>query len=184
MEWLMEHLLTSTDVFILLAGWNIFPFLFPSFLFPSPWSLCLSWDPSSIILNSSSKPSTLSISSHYFGFMSWMSSVSFMHPSTISKVKSNTGGCTHTHANPPHPFPLCPRRVEQKVVAISSPLGHNGRGCAASPECNTLFRGRAQRSTDKPDTPRRKTMPLFPLTWAAPCLPPVDRCASFVHRGK
>lgn len=164
-------------------------FLSSSPLFCSPLlslsdSLCLSWDPSSIILNSSSKPSTLSVSSHYFGFMSWMSSVSFMHPSTISKVKSNTGGRAHTHANPPHPFPLCPRQVEQKVVVISSPLGHNGRGCAASPECNTLFRGRAQRSTDKPDTPRRQTMPLFPLTWAAPCLPPVERCASFVHRGK
>lgn len=39
---------------------------------------------------------SLLLSHHYFGFMSWMSSVSFMRPSTISKVKSNT----HKHPRP------------------------------------------------------------------------------------
>lgn len=67
----MEHYLTGTDSLILMGGKNIFSFhfisfclLFPSHI-PSQWCLpCsprvspLSWDPSSIILNSSSKPST------------------------------------------------------------------------------------------------------------------------------
>lgn len=42
-------------------------------------------------------PPPVSLSHHYSGFMSWMSSVSFMHPSTISKVKLNT----HKHPPPP-----------------------------------------------------------------------------------
>lgn len=42
-------------------------------------------------------PPHVSLSHHYFGFMSWMSSFSFMQPSTIWKVKSNS----HKRSLPP-----------------------------------------------------------------------------------
>lgn len=196
----MEHYLTDTDNLIHTGGKNIFFFhsvfystltsLLTSLTMPpllSP-SLLLSWDPSSIILNSSSKPSTpphpprpASRSHHYFGFMSWMSSVSFMHPSTISKVKSNTD-------KHPHPLPPCPRRVEQKVTVISSPLGHNGGSCAAPTECDVLFWRQRGQSTDRywlacnpPSHTNNTALPTHGvcLNAAALCPLPVEWCASF-----
>lgn len=64
--------------------------------------------------------------------MSWMSSVSFAQPSAVSKNRVHT-------ASPTSSLPPCPHWVEQKVVAISGPLGHNDRSCAAPTECNVLF---------------------------------------------
>lgn len=64
-----------------------------------------------------------------FGFMSWMSSVSFAQPFQKSS------------ADRPHLLnpPPCPHRGEQKVAVISRPLRCNDRSCAASTECHVLF---------------------------------------------
>lgn len=96
--WLVEHYLSDKDSLIPLGGKNIFfcrsvfiPLLTSPTCLLCSLSLSLpplvSWDPSSIRLNTFSKPSTPphplapeSLTHHYFGFMGWMSSVSFMHP--------------------------------------------------------------------------------------------------------
>lgn len=132
--------------------------------------LLLPWDPSSITLNSSSKPSTPprppprvspSLITILVLWVGCPLSPLCTHP-PFQKVKSNTHTNTPALSSSP-----CPRRVEQKVVVISSPLGHNGRSCAAPTECNVLFwrhQGQSiERGTDWPGTPSRQTITLFPL---------------------
>lgn len=101
-------------------------------------SALLSGDFPSIKPNSSSKtpppPRHPHPASPRFGFMSWMSSVSFAQPSAVSKKPQE-----HAASSPTSSLPPCPHRVEQKVVVISGPLRHNDRSCAAPTECNVLF---------------------------------------------
>lgn len=173
-------------------SFSVVQFLFPSLLLlraSSALSLFLcspplvSWDPSSIRLNTFSKPSTpphplVLRPSLITILVLWVGRpLSLLSTHFRSKVKS-----TQTPAPPPA-SPSRPRWVEQKVVVISSPLGYNGRSCAAPAECNALFLrqlgGGAQRGADWPDTPSRQTILLFPLmvcslTLWLPCPLPVE----------
>lgn len=90
----------SSDSLILTCEKNIFLsfilFLFPSLLLGSALSALSSSPgtllPSDLIPLQSHPlhliPGPASLTHHYFGFTSWMSSVSFTHPSAIQKVKS------------------------------------------------------------------------------------------------
>lgn len=154
-----------------------FSFLLPCFYSPSSLfpalAAPLSRDPSSIRLNSSSKPSTpphpsaLCVSrSSLFWF--YELDVLCLLYATIrhSKVKSKA----HTNAPASSSSSCCcalrPRWVEQKVVDVSSPLGHNGRRCAAPTECNMLFWRQQGPSTERywlAWPPSRQTILLFTL---------------------
>lgn len=116
----------------------------------------LSWDPSSIRLNSSSKPSTPPhpppCVSHSSLFWFYELDVLCLLYAPVrhfkSKAKSTHIHSPHTHTHTSS-LASCPRWVEQKVVVISSPLGHNGRSCAAPTECNVLFWRQQGQSTER-----------------------------------
>lgn len=116
-----------------LCGKRSFPSLFPSVVLCSPGT----FPPSNLIplqrhLLHLTTPIRRLLAHCRFGFMSWMSSFSFLQPSAISKNQVHAASPTSSL----HP---CPHRVEQKVVVISGPLRPNDRSCAAPAECNVLF---------------------------------------------
>lgn len=114
-----------------LCGTSSFPSLFPSVVLCSPGT----FPPSNLIpLQRHLLHLTTPIRRLFarFGFMSWMSSVSFAQPSAVSKNQVHA-------ASPTSSLPPCPHRVEQKVVVISGPLRHNDRSSASPTECNVLF---------------------------------------------